>query len=157
MEARCRRRTSAPRRLRSTASGARPAAAAAERPLLGLATFALLAGYGVMRWATLISPAPTWRLLGLLGLAVLTAGAGSLVAQDSRLVAVIGVLIAALGVLAISGIPITWIRHLRFAVSTEAIGRGVRVHRLKEGLAGGPDDEGDTWRREATNWREIGT
>ena len=46
-----------------------------ERPWLRLATFTALAGDGLVRWATLMRPEPGWRLIGLLALAVVMAGA----------------------------------------------------------------------------------
>ena len=43
--------------------------------MIRLVSFAALALYGAVRWATLLSPSPTWRLLGLFALAVLVGGA----------------------------------------------------------------------------------
>ena len=54
---------------------ARESARARDRPLVRLAGFAALGLYGVLRWATLMKPAPTGRLLGLLALAVALATA----------------------------------------------------------------------------------
>ena len=41
-----------------------------------LVAFGGLALYGALRWGTLLSPAPVWRMLGLLALATVIAGAG---------------------------------------------------------------------------------
>ncbi len=43
---------------------------APERPIVRLVAFAALAFYGTLRWGTLMSPTPFWRLMGLLGLAI---------------------------------------------------------------------------------------
>ena len=51
----------APRPGASTAS-----AAVRERPALRLVAFAAFGLYGVLRWATMLHPAPTWRSLGML-------------------------------------------------------------------------------------------
>ena len=59
-----------------------PRAAQAERPWVRLATFTALAGYGLVRWATLVRPEPGWRLLGLLALAVALAGGVPLIARQ---------------------------------------------------------------------------
>jgi len=53
-------------------------AAAVERPLIRLATFGALALYGVLRWGTMLSPAPTWRLLGMLACALLLVALGTI-------------------------------------------------------------------------------
>ena len=76
-----RRRPPAPR------PPAQPRAAHAERPWVRLATFTALAGYGLVRWATLVRPEPGWRLVGLLALAVALAGAVPLIARQSRVAA----------------------------------------------------------------------
>src|SRR5438270_11585494 len=95
------------RRLRPS-SGSRPAIQV-ERPLMRLLTFSALALYGVLRWATLESPAPGLRLAGLLALAVLVAGAGPRLDLRSRPVAGGGVGVAFLAMRAIAGIPVAWL------------------------------------------------
>ena len=50
-------------------------------------TFAALAVYGVVRWSTLLRPAPGWRLVGLLALAIVLAGGVPLLARRDRVLA----------------------------------------------------------------------
>jgi hypothetical protein len=99
------------------------AEAVPEQPILRLAAFAALGLYGVLRWSTLLSPAADGRLLALLALTVLLAGAG-LLSHSKRLVVVLAV-IAALAAFAIAGVPLSWVVHLRIAVSARAIGNGI--------------------------------
>jgi transglutaminase-like putative cysteine protease len=108
-----------PSRWRTTATGA------AERPLLRLITFTALAFYGVLRWATLESPAPGGRLLGLLAVAVVVAGAGPWLDRRSRPLLVAALLVAFAATLAICGIPVSWLVHARVAVTAQAIGQGL--------------------------------
>ena len=105
---------------------------AVERPLLRLTTFTALGLYGVLRWGTLLNPAPSGRLLGLLAVAVLVAGFGGALAASSRAnratvvsAATIGTLVALLAVLALAGVPLAWIRHARIAVTANRIGAGL--------------------------------
>jgi transglutaminase-like putative cysteine protease len=108
-------------------------AAAAPRVWLRLTSFGALALYGVLRWATLLDPVPTWRLAGLAAVAVALAGAGHLLRGISGLQGIGGpavavlALIAAIGALAIAGVPLTWIVHERVAVTARGIGRGLSV------------------------------
>jgi transglutaminase-like putative cysteine protease len=103
-----------------------------------LTAFAALGLYGVLRWGTLMKPAPTWRLLGLLALAVALAGLGPLLLERERAVAaasgrgepvsVLGAPLALLAVLLafpIAGIPVSWIIHLRVAVTADGISQGL--------------------------------
>jgi transglutaminase-like putative cysteine protease len=90
-----------------------------------LGAFALLGLYGILRWATLVTPAPTWRLFGLLGLALLVAGALTRVRVRSGTAAVIAACASVIAVLAICGIPLAWIVHVRIAVTARAIGQGL--------------------------------
>ncbi len=81
--------------------------------------------YGAIRWATLLSPGPGWRLVGLLGVAVGLAGVGSrLERYRTAWLAVLGLAGALVG-LAIAGIPVRWITHLRIEVTANAVGLGV--------------------------------
>ena len=109
-----------------------------ERPLVRLVAFAALGLYGVIRWGTLMNPAPTWRLIGLLGLAVALAGVGPVLLERERAVAAqhgraesvsaVGAPLAVLAFLAIfpiSGVPLGWITHLRVAVTADGIGQGL--------------------------------
>ena len=85
-----------------------------------------------------MNPAPTWRLLGLLGLAVALAGVGPVLLERERAVAAqhgraesvsaVGAPLAVLAFLAIfpiSGVPLGWITHLRVAVTADGIGQGL--------------------------------
>ncbi len=99
-----------------------------ERPLIRLAAFAALAGYGVLRWATLLSPAAAGRLFGLLVLAVAIAGAGPmLIARRARPLAILAAVFAVLAMFALAGIPVRWVTHLRIAVTARAIGNGLQA------------------------------
>jgi transglutaminase-like putative cysteine protease len=110
----------------------------ADRPFIRLTAFAALGLYGVLRWGTLMKPAPTWRLLGLLVLAVGLAGIGPVLLERERAVAaaagrgepvsVLGAPLALLAVLLafpIAGIPVSWIIHLRVAVTADGLGQGL--------------------------------
>ena len=113
--------------------------AAADRPVIRLTAFAALGLYGVLRWGTLMSPVPTWRLVGLLALAVALAGIGPALLARERAVAaaaagpgeavsVVGAPLALLAVLAafpIAGVPLAWILHLRVGVTADGIGQGL--------------------------------
>ena len=116
----------------------RQSAGARDRPLVRLAGFTALGLYGVLRWATLMKPAPTWRLLGLLALAVALAGAGPLLLQRERAVAVRGgrkesasvvgaplAVVAFLAIFPLVGVPLGWTLHLRVAVTADGIGQGL--------------------------------
>jgi transglutaminase-like putative cysteine protease len=99
----------------------------APRVWLRLASFGALALYGVFRWATLLDPVPTWRLVGLAAVAVALAGAGHLLRGISGPAVAVLALIAAIAALAIAGVPLTWIVHERIAVTARGIGRGLSV------------------------------
>ena len=110
------------------AEGIRPAlpsAPARSRPRFQLVAFAALGLYGVIRWSTLETGAPWWRLLAALAVSVLVAGAIPNVARRSRLLAAPGAVLAALACLPLAGIPLAWVVHLRVAVSANAIGEGL--------------------------------
>ena len=96
-----------------------------ERPLVRVAAFAALGLYGTLRWSTLISTGSTGRLIGLLALATVVAGGGAVLARRSRLIAMLAAVLAVLAALAIAGLPVAWIVHLRIAVSANAIGEGL--------------------------------
>ena len=114
----------------------------AERPLVRLIGFAALGLYGVVRWGTLMTPAPTWRLLGLLALAVALAGVGPVLLERERevgaragrngggrdLISQVGAPLALVAILAafpLAGVPLAWIVHLRVAVTANGIGQGL--------------------------------
>jgi protein-glutamine gamma-glutamyltransferase len=109
-----------------------------DRPFIRLTAFTALGLYGVLRWGTLMKPAPTLRLLGLLVLAVGLAGIGPFLLERERAVAAAGgrsepvsvlgaplALVAVLLALPIAGIPVAWVIHLRVAVTADGIGQGL--------------------------------
>jgi protein-glutamine gamma-glutamyltransferase len=107
----------------AVASGA--SARRAERPLVRLATFSALGLYGVLRWETLMRPAASSRLLGMLALAIVVAGVGAALAERHRRLAIGVAAIAVIAMFPIAGIPFTWIRHVRIDVTANAIGQGL--------------------------------
>ncbi len=124
------------------AGSGRQSARTAERPLVRLIGFAALGLYGVVRWGTLMTPAPTWRLLGLLALAVALAGVGPVLLERERevaaragrngggrdLISQVGAPMALVAILAafpLAGVPLAWIVHLRVAVTVNGIGQGL--------------------------------
>jgi protein-glutamine gamma-glutamyltransferase len=119
-------------------ASARSEARAAERPRVRLVAFAALGLYGVLRWGTLMTPAPTWRLLGLLAVVVALAGAIPVLLEREREVAaragraepvsVVGAplaLVAILAVFPLSGVPLGWVVHLRIGLIANGIGQGL--------------------------------
>ncbi len=96
-----------------------------ERPLARLVTFSALGLYGILRWGTLMRPAPGIRLLGLLALAALVAGLGAKLDRYSRALAVVLAAVAALAMLTVAGVPLGWLFHLRVAVISQGIGQAV--------------------------------
>jgi transglutaminase-like putative cysteine protease len=119
-------------------AGGRRVAQTADRPAIRLAAFAALALYGALRWGTLMNPAPTWRLLGLVALSVALVGIGPVLLERERAVAVAGgrsesltalgaplALLVILAAFPIAGVPLSWVLHLRVAVIADAIGQGV--------------------------------
>jgi protein-glutamine gamma-glutamyltransferase len=104
---------------------ARSEVRAAERPLVRLGAFGALGLYGVLRWGTLLSPAPIWRLLGLLALALMVAGPGRALGARSRSLAIVAAAVAVVVMFVLAGIPFAWVRHVRIAVSADAIGQGL--------------------------------
>ena len=119
-------------------SHASRSAGARDRPLIRLVAFAALGLFGVLRWATLMNPAPTWRLLGLLALAVALAGVAPLLLERERAVAARGgrtesasalgaplALVAFLAIFPLVGVPLAWTLHLRVAVTADGIGQGL--------------------------------
>ncbi|HUB03857.1 MAG TPA: hypothetical protein VMA76_02255, partial [Solirubrobacteraceae bacterium] len=116
----------------------RGVAHANDHPVIRLIAFAALGLYGVVRWGTLMQPAPTWRLLGLVGVAVALAGLAPVLLERERNVAaargagepltIIGAWLALIAILAafpISGVPLGWTIHLRVAATANGIGEGL--------------------------------
>jgi transglutaminase-like putative cysteine protease len=98
-----------------------------ERPWIRLAAFTALAAYGLLRWATLLRPAPGWRLLGLLGLATVVAGGVPLLSRRSRpLAAAAGVAVVLLA-FPVSGLRWHWLTHLRVAATADRIATGLNA------------------------------
>jgi hypothetical protein len=90
-----------------------------------MAAFAGLAAYGVWRWSTLERGAPTWRLLGLLALALALVAVGPVVRRRSLLLAALLAAVAVLAMFPLAGVPVAWLTHLRVAVTASAIGDGL--------------------------------
>ena len=108
--------------VRSHAGSAR---AVTERPWLRLVTFTAFAAYGVERWATLMRPAPAWRLLGLLALAVTLAGLVSWIARRDRVIAgLVGAALIVCG-LPMAGLRWHWFVHEQVARSERLIAHGL--------------------------------
>jgi protein-glutamine gamma-glutamyltransferase len=116
----------------------RGAARASDRPVIRLVALGALGLYGVLRWGTMMHPAPTWRLLGLLAVALLLAGLAPVLLERERTVAalqgraeplsVVGgplALIAILAAFPIAGVPLEWTTHLRVSVTANGIGEGL--------------------------------
>jgi transglutaminase-like putative cysteine protease len=119
---------------------------ATERPTVRLATFTALALYGILRWATLTKPASGLRLVGMLLLAVAIVGLGAIVlpALADRawyggwhrvnwmtrgwwrrgLVAVL-VVLAFFAMLALAGIPVSWLYRVRVDAIANGVGDGL--------------------------------
>jgi transglutaminase-like putative cysteine protease len=116
-----------PHRRRSDAA---PRTAQAARPWLRLATFTALAGYGLVRWATLVRPEPGWRLFGLLALAVVMAGGVPLIARQSRVAAAGASVVVLLLAFPVSGLRWHWLKHMSIART---------AHRIEHGLTLLPD------------------
>jgi protein-glutamine gamma-glutamyltransferase len=96
-----------------------------DRPGVRIATFAALGFYGTLRWADLMRPAPTWRMLGLLALAIAIVALGTALEGRPRwLVGLAGVL-GVIAMFPIAGVSLEWVRHVRLAVGVDAIEQGV--------------------------------
>ncbi len=105
--------------------GRRAVSVADDRPVVRLVAFAALGLYGTLRWATLVSPAPVWRLLGLLGLALVLVGAGTAIGGRSRLAVGVLAVVSLLAAFALAGVPFAWVRHFRIAVTADGISEGL--------------------------------
>ena len=124
--------------LRRDAGPRRSVARANDRPIVRLVAFAALGLYGVTRWGTLMHPASTPRLLGLLAMSLALAGIAPVLLERERTVAAmrgrseplsaIGGPLAFIAILAafpISGVPLDWTIHLRVGVTANGIGQGL--------------------------------
>ena len=114
-------------RLRGPRSGERSRAARAERPGVRLITFAALAGYGLMRWATLMHPGPGWRLLGLLALAVALAGGVPVAARYGRWAAVVPTIVVLLLAFPVAGMHWHRLTHMSIAWTARRIEHGLTL------------------------------
>ncbi|MGN6166949.1 MAG: DUF3488 domain-containing protein [Solirubrobacteraceae bacterium] len=119
---------------------------ATDRPTVRLSTFTALALYGVLRWATLTNPAPGLRLVGMLLLSVAIVGFGAIVLPvladrawyggwhrvswmgrgwwRRGLIALL-VLLCFCAMLALAGIPVSWLYRLRVATIASGVGEGL--------------------------------
>ena len=116
--------TIAPRLQRSSTHDAHERSEKSRRRIR-LSTFAALALYGIVRWATLISPAPGTRLLGLLALAVAVAGLVPLLQRYGTGAMFAAAVALCLLALPVAGLPWQWFVHERIALSAREIGTGL--------------------------------
>ena len=100
-------------------------AAVRERPALRVVAFAAFGLYGVLRWASMLSPAPTWRSLGMLAVATGIVAIGVLLEGRLRALLVFAGIVALLAMFAFSGVPFSWVRHLRIWATGDGIGQGL--------------------------------
>ena len=103
----------------------RAATVRADRPVVRLVAFGALGLYGILRWATLMTPAPVWRLLGLLVLSMAIVGAGTALRGRSRLAIALLAVLSLLVAFALAGVPLSWVRHFRIAVTANGISEGL--------------------------------
>jgi transglutaminase-like putative cysteine protease len=96
-----------------------------QRPVVRLITFAGLGFYAVVRWGSLLNPAPTGRLLGLLAVSVGLAVAGTVLRGRLRPLVIAAAILAVLAIFPLSGVPFTWVRHVRIAVTANWIDQGL--------------------------------
>ncbi len=122
-----------------------PPAGTHARPGVRLMTFAALGIYGALRWGTLTNPSPGLRLTAMVLLAVALAGLGSAAPAiydrawhggwhrvswmfrgwGRRTLALLLALISLCVVLALAGVPVSWIAHLRVATIANGVGQGL--------------------------------
>jgi transglutaminase-like putative cysteine protease len=97
----------------------------ATRRVIRLASFAALGLYGMIRWGALISPTPTWRLIGLLVLAIVLAAAAPFLRRYGLWAPIalsVGICLLAFPV---AGLQWHSFVHLRIAVSARHIADGL--------------------------------
>ena len=98
------------------------------RPGVRLLTFSALGLYGSLRWASLVAPAATWRMLALL---VLAAATGGLLAKRAQLggrhrpLAVVGALVPLVAAFPVCGVPLALAVHLHVRAMADGIGQGL--------------------------------
>ncbi|HEY2653668.1 MAG TPA: hypothetical protein VGI50_17225, partial [Solirubrobacteraceae bacterium] len=99
--------------------------ASEARPGARLVAFGLLALYGVLEWRTMLYPGVLGRLLGLFVLAMLLAAGRPVIARRSRPLAAAATIVALVAALPLAGVPVSWVIHVRIAVTARAIGHGL--------------------------------
>lgn len=97
----------------------------ATRRLIRLASFAALALYGVIRWGTLLSPTPTWRLVGLAVLATVVAGSAPPLRRYGLWAPILVAFLICLLAFPVAGLRWHSFIELRIAVSARQIGTGL--------------------------------
>jgi len=96
-----------------------------ERRALRVLAFAAFGLYGALRWASMLHPAPTWRSLGMLAVATAIVAIGILLDGRARALLVFAGVVALLAMFAFSGVPFSWVRHLRIWATADGIGQGL--------------------------------
>src|SRR5262249_46766086 len=97
---------------RATRPGA-IATAAPDRVGTLVVAFAAFSFYGALRWATMLPPEPIWRSLGMVVVATAIVAIGMLLDGRARWLVVCAGIVALLAMFAFSGVPFSWVRHLR--------------------------------------------
>ncbi|HEX4671817.1 MAG TPA: transglutaminase domain-containing protein [Solirubrobacteraceae bacterium] len=96
-----------------------------ERPALRLVAFAAFGLYGALRWASMLHPQPTWRSLGMLAVATAIVAIGIVLEGRARVLLVFAGIVALLAMFAFSGVPFSWVRHVRIWATADGIGQGL--------------------------------
>ena len=110
---------------RATPPARRPDGAIAALSLPTLIPFAGLGLYGALRWGTMLTPDPVWRLLGMWALSLAIAVAGQTpIARRTWPAAPIAIA-ALLIVLPLGGFRVSWVLHLRIALSEQTVRQGL--------------------------------
>jgi transglutaminase-like putative cysteine protease len=98
------------------------------RPAVRLVTFSALGLYGSLRWASLVAPSATGRMLVLLAFAAIAGGVLGERAQRggrSRLLAAAGVVVLLVAGLPVCGVPLALVVHLHLRAIADGIGQGL--------------------------------
>lgn len=90
-----------------------------------LFAFGAFAFYGALRWATMLHPAPTWRALGMVAVALGVVAIGLALEGRYRWIIVVAGVIGLLAMFAFSGVPFHWVRHLRIAATASGVDQGL--------------------------------